>query len=291
MDGQYHSETALSVAQFRMERVVQDGSGPIERVHELDFPSLVYLLPEGERSALGCFGEPRSHRSFRPFGSAIVVPARVPLHVRSPAFAHREMIIVRFDEARFGTTTGVSASSNDVELAACTDVHSSNVIDTLQRLSVELSRPDIARETILTGLGLTLLGEVARHFARLRDTTLTRRGTLAGWQIQRIDERLAVHHLPPPDIDALARVCGIGRRHLMRAYKATTGTTVMEHVERTLFQRACRLLESDQRPIKTIAGELGFTSQGSFATAFRRRVGQTPSNWRTRRRAEMAARG
>jgi AraC family transcriptional regulator len=284
MDGGYRTTAALSLAQLQLERVTQEGSGPFERAHELEQPSLVYVPPGRELVALGCFGAPRSHRSFTPFGAAVVVPAHVPLHVRSPGFAEREMIVIRFDEARFGDLTGISAASAASELAACADVRAAAVIDLLERLSTELSRTATARETIVAGLGLLVMGELARHFERVRDGAFGRRGMLADWQIRRIEARLDEEDRPLPGIDELASACGIGRRHLMRAYKASTGTTVMDRVERTLFQRATRMLAEDRRPVKAIAGALGYESQGSFATAFRRRFGETPSGWRARRR-------
>lgn len=287
MGGEVRTAAELSFSDFRLEQLVQDGSGPFDRAHRLDRPSLVYLPPPDGGRALGCFGEPRSHLSYRTFGTAIVVPAHVPLHVRSPAFRRREMLIVQFDEARFAALTGVSAASHSEELAGCADIRTASVLDVLARLSRELARPATARETMVAGLGLVALGELARHFEAMRHRARGR-GMLAEWQLRRIEDRLADAARPLPDVDELALACGVGRRHLMRAYKASTGTTVMHRVERTLFERARRLLEADRLPIKAIAGALGYESHGSFSTAFRHRFGQTPSEWRTQRRAEAA---
>jgi AraC family transcriptional regulator len=285
MDRGYRITAELSLAHMQLERLVQDGSGPFERVHRLDRPSLVYLNATGGGNALGCFGEPLSHRSFSPFGSAVVVPAHMALHVRSPGFAVREMTIVRFEESPFEDLTGVDASANEVELAACADVRATGVIAALERLSAEFARPAIAHETIVAGLGMLVLGELARHFEASRNRASGRGGTLAAWQVRRIEERLVAQDSPPPDIEELAALCGIGRRHLMRAYKATTGTTVMARVQQTLFDRAVHMLDAENRSVKVVAGALGYDSQGSFATAFRRRFGQTPSDWRAQRRA------
>jgi AraC family transcriptional regulator len=285
MDPGYQTTAELSLSHMRLERLVQDRSGPFERVHCLDRPSLVYLSATGGGHALGCFGEPRSHRSFSPFGSAVVVPAHMALHVRSPGFAAREMTILRFDETAFGDLTGVDALADDVDLAACTDVRATGVIAALERLSSEFARPATAHETIVAGLGMLVLGELARHFEAARDRATGRGGTLAAWQVRRIEERLVANDRFPPDVEELAALCGIGRRHLMRAYKATTGTTVMARVQQTLFDRAAHMLDVENRSVKAVAGALGYDSQGSFATAFRRRFGQTPTDWRAGRRA------
>lgn len=284
MEGQYRTTATIALAQIRLERLVQDGSGPFRRAHLLDEPSLIYLPPSSGAGALGCFGEPQSHRSFTPFGAAVVVPAHMPLHVRSPGFNAREMIVVRFNEAHFSDLTGIGAGSSASELSACADVRAGGVIDAMERLSVELAHPGLAQETLVAGLGLLALGELARHFEVVRAGGAAQRGMLAGWQRARIEARLATEERVAPSIDELATLCGIGRRQLMRAWKATTGSTVMDHVERTRFARAMRLLEEQGLPVKAVADMLGFASQGSFSTAFRRRYGETPSAWRARRR-------
>ena len=284
MDGAYRVTVELSLAQLRLEQLHQEGSGPFERCHRVDAPSLVYLPGSPDRAALGCFGEPRSHRSFSPFGQAVVVPAHVPLHVRSGGFAPREMIVMRFDQGRFGALTGIGAAPDASDLAACVDVRAAGVTAAMDWLAVEMARPGLARETIVAGLGLVVLGELARHFETVRSAARGR-GMLADWQVRRIEARLADGDRPPPDVGELAALCGIGRRHLMRAWKAATGGTVMERVEQAMFVRARDLLAEDRLPVKSIAGACGFTGQGAFATAFRRRFGMTPSAWRTRARA------
>lgn len=289
MGGSWHIAAEMALADLRLERIVQEGSGPFERTHRVDRPSLVYLPATGGAPALGCFGEARSHRAFTPFGTAVVVPAHTLLRVRSPGFAARDMLILRFEEAAFQALTGLDASASETELSACADVRAAPVLAPLERLAVEMARPATARETIVAGLGLVALGELARHFEASRHRACARRGVLADWQMHRIEARLCEERLPPPPIEELARLCGIGRRHLMRAYKATTGETVMARAERLLFDRALRLLEADERPMKAIAGALGYESPGSFSTAFRRRFGQTPRDWRARRRAERGA--
>lgn len=285
MEGQYRTIGELALAQLRLERVFQDGSGPFERAHQVDAPSLVYLRTAAAAPALGCLGTPTSHRSFAPFGTAVLVPAGVPLHVRSPGFSEREMIVLRFDPARFGALTGIDAASPVRELEACVDVRAGAVLAPLERLARECARPGIGTDAIVTGLGMVVLGELARHFASLRGRGDRRQGGLAAWQVARIERRLADAGAPIPDIDELSAICGIGRRHLMRAYKASSGTTVMARVERVRLDRAMQLLNGGDMPIKTIAGLCGFASQAGFATAFRRCTGRTPSDWRSWRRA------
>lgn len=285
MEGEYHTVSEASLSQLRFERIVQEGSGPFERAHCLAQPSLVYQRMGTSDPALGCLGAPTSHRSFMPFGTASLVPAHMSLHVRSPAFSAREMYILRFDEMRFDDLTGVGMTSSPAELSSCFDINAQDVLEAMERLAREFANPGFAHETIVTGLGQQILGELARHFEGLRQQDGRRNGMLAPWQVARIEERLKVADQLPPDIDELASICGIGRRHLMRAYKITTGSTVMKRVDQTVFQRAMTLLANESLSVKFVAGTLGFDCQSSFSTAFRRRFGQTPSEWRAMQRA------
>ncbi|MHB9879400.1 helix-turn-helix transcriptional regulator [Pacificimonas sp. ICDLI1SI03] len=285
MDGGYRTIEEVASANLRIERLIQDGSGPFERVHSIHHPSLVYIRTGPEGPALGCLGEPRSYDAFAPFGTAVLVPAHVPLHVRSPGFPAREMILLRFDDAQFERLTGLSTLT-EAELRACVDLRARDVVPLVDRLVRELTRNGPGSDAIIAGLSLTILGELAHHFASLRERDGQHSGVLAAWQISRIEKRLEQESRGFPDIEELAKLCGIGRRHLMRAYKATTGATVMERVERSMFERATHMLEEGDVSIKELAALLGFARQGSFSTAFRRRFGMTPSEWRAWRRGD-----
>lgn len=285
------AEAQFSVGDFRLEVLAQPGSGPFKRTHRVDYPCITYIpTPRGREPSRGCFGKPESHRSFMPFGAAVLVPANMPIHVMSSGFAERKMLICRFEPRLFERLTGLSAEASGEELAACIDVRDPAVLATLERLSIEVARPSTARDTLVMGLGMVLLADLTRHFESVRARTEHRAGTLAPWQLKRIDQRLADESKPVPSVSELASLCGIGRRHLMRAFKASRGTTVMEHVERTLFARAARMLGETSIPVKSLAIALGYERQGSFSAAFRRRFGETPRDFRARASAMSLSR-
>lgn len=276
-------EVGFNVGDFRLELLAQPDTGPFTKTHCLDYPAITYIpMARGHEPSRACFGTPESHRSFIPLGAAVLVPAKVPIHVMSGGYAERKMLICRFEPTLFEKLTGISAEASGEELAACIDVRDPAVLATLERLSIEVARPSTARETLVMGLGLVLLADLTRHFETVRTRMQHRAGTLAPWQLKRIDQRLADESKPVPSVSELASLCGIGRRHLMRAFKATRGTTVMEHVERTLFARAARMLGETSIPVKSLAISLGYERQGSFSAAFRRRFGETPRDFRAR---------
>lgn len=287
-DGEAALAGRFDVGDFQLEVMAQPGTGPFTRTHQLDCPAITYLpTGQGEEPSRGCFGQPESHRSFMPLGAAVLVPANVPIHVMSSGFSDRHLLICRFDAAYFEKLTGISANASGDELAACSDLRDPAILATLERLSIEVGRPAAGRDMMVRGLGMVLLAELTRHFETVRERGFHRAGTLAPWQLKRIDQRLADESRPVPSVSDLAALCGIGRRHLMRAFKATRGSTVMEHVERTLFARAARMLGETSIPVKSLAVSLGYERQGSFSAAFRRRFGETPRDYRARASAGL----
>jgi AraC-like DNA-binding protein len=84
-------------------------------------------------------------------------------------------------------------------------------------------------------------------------------------------------------IEENARRLGMSTRTMQRALREA-GTTYRVELKAFQVRRAQELLRRDERPLTSIAAEVGFSSAQHFATAYRRAVGETPSAWRTRHR-------
>jgi AraC family transcriptional regulator len=70
-------------------------------------------------------------------------------------------------------------------------------------------------------------------------------------------------------------------RQLTRAFRASCGHSIGDHVAQCRIDNAKRLLVTDES-IKSIAYSLGFASASSFSFAFRCATGQTPRAFRER---------
>jgi AraC-like DNA-binding protein len=95
-----------------------------------------------------------------------------------------------------------------------------------------------------------------------------------------IDRRFA----EPLDVAALARTALASEAHFARSFKRAFGETPMRYVQRRRIERAADLLRETERPVTQVALEVGFTSIGSFGTAFRALMGEPPSAYRDRHR-------
>ncbi|MDE7420628.1 MAG: helix-turn-helix domain-containing protein [Muribaculaceae bacterium] len=89
------------------------------------------------------------------------------------------------------------------------------------------------------------------------------------------------------NVDKLAEVVGISRTHLYRRMKDRLGINPSEYIRNMRLQRACELLKHDDLDITQIAYALGFSSQSQFSTTFKRFMGYTPTEYRTKHKKDI----
>lgn len=84
------------------------------------------------------------------------------------------------------------------------------------------------------------------------------------------------------DAEHYAKRLGFSPRTLSRAVRRASDESPKQAVSRRLILEARRLLAHTDRPVATIAYELGFSDASNFATFFRRQTDETPSTFRAR---------
>ncbi|WP_420430504.1 helix-turn-helix domain-containing protein [Hyphobacterium sp.] len=93
----------------------------------------------------------------------------------------------------------------------------------------------------------------------------------------------APHLDPDLTLEALARGLPMTARELSQVINRTQGLSFYEFIARWRVREAQRRLRADSRvSILTVMHDSGFSSKSSFAAAFRRETGMTPSTWRSR---------
>jgi transcriptional regulator GlxA family with amidase domain len=100
--------------------------------------------------------------------------------------------------------------------------------------------------------------------------------------VRTVLEAIAADPAADHSVAALARRAGMSERHLARLFRAETGTTVGQHVERVRVETARHLLESSDAGLDTIAHRCGFGTVETFHRSFKRRTGITPGEHRAR---------
>ena len=81
----------------------------------------------------------------------------------------------------------------------------------------------------------------------------------------------------------LAALVGASPFHFARAFRAIVGAPPHRYLVAARLRRAALLLLETQRPVTDVAYEVGFGDLSNFVHAFRREMGASPREFRTRR--------
>ncbi|MCU6500627.1 response regulator [Rugamonas sp. A1-17] len=83
-----------------------------------------------------------------------------------------------------------------------------------------------------------------------------------------------------PGLAEIARSVGTYREKLSQVFREQTGMTVFAYIREARIRRGEQLLRDTDIDVQDIALMIGFNNAGNFATAFRERLGTTPSAFR-----------
>ena len=89
-------------------------------------------------------------------------------------------------------------------------------------------------------------------------------------------------HLIGATVMEVARSVGLSERSLRRRFEVVVGMSWRDYLLQARLLRSMALLAQPSRSVLEIAGLVGFDSLSAFGRAFRRRTGETPSEYRRR---------
>jgi DNA-binding response OmpR family regulator len=94
-----------------------------------------------------------------------------------------------------------------------------------------------------------------------------------------------------PGLAEIARSVGTYREKLSQVFREQTGMTVFAYIREARIRRGEELLKETDIDVQDIALLIGFNNAGNFATAFRERMGVTPSAYRQAIQQRRTAQG
>lgn len=154
---------------------------------------------------------------------------------------------------------------------------------TLDVMYQEASADAYGRQVILDRLCEVLIVQLLRYAV---SRELIQHGVLAGASNAFLARALSAIHAQPGQawsIGSLADQAGMSRSSFSRLFHEVVGVTPAAYLADCRIVVAQRLLD-DNRPVGTVALDVGYSSQPAFTKAFTRRVGMSPREWA--RRAE-----
>jgi transcriptional regulator GlxA family with amidase domain len=154
-------------------------------------------------------------------------------------------------------------------------------------LALALVEEDLGRETALKAARWLVLflrrpGGQAQFSAQLAAQAADRAPLreLQAWIPDHLDEDLSV--------PALARRACMSERNFARAFRRETGMTPAAYVGAARLESARIALEMGELPVESVARQVGFGTVETMRRAFRRGVGVSPVEYRSRFRRQAA---
>jgi AraC family transcriptional regulator len=245
----------------------------IDRTHHAEIPRVAMWLSGKPRASRARFLGPELQSRFSSIGGVIAIPADVHVQVLGDHEPEGRMV-----HCNLPPLDGLKISAATPRLDRCFDLRSPSIAACLRRLAKEAMAPSFASATIVEGLGLFMAAELSNHLQQLVTQAIAR-GGLAPWQLNRIDEHLQAGNWNC-SVSDLARLCGVGPSHTMRAFREATGRSISKHVAELRVQRAQNLLANSMLSISEIGQGLQFAYPSAFAAAFRRVMGVSPRQYR-----------
>jgi AraC family transcriptional regulator len=231
------------------------------------------------RNARACYVDRWAPHRFERIGNVFILPPREAMRIKSDGGPSQASVLCHLRPEALCQWFDGDLKWTDRRREAGLDITDANIRRLLLRLAQEMRNPGFASEALVELIAAQLAIELCRYCTAVREGPPT--GGLAPWRLRRIDERLKEVGAAPT-LSELAALCNLSLRQLGRAFRASRGHSIGDHVAQCRIDHAKRLLVTDES-VKAIADSLGFASASSFSCAFRSATGQTPREFRSTR--------
>jgi len=168
------------------------------------------------------------------------------------------------------------------------DYHLPTELRAIAHAIVDCATPAPVRTTYRLGKSIELLCESFRLLTAAALVPAREDGALSLTDARRLIEarRLIDERWNEKlTIDRIARACGLNRVKLNRGFREMFDCTVAVALAERRLEEASRMLRTTDRPISSIGYDNGYLNNASFARAFARRFGVSPSDYRLARLA------
>jgi AraC family transcriptional regulator len=284
----YNEAMARIVApRFTTELVSGEHPRPTAGIFEMPLFTIALQQTQRHNLSQGRYCTSSRRDNFRDIGRLVIVPADVPVEIRSSG-GHVQAVRCMFSRDMLDEYSDNQGLLDGEIPESCLNLRHEGISDMLARLGHELRSPGLASAALTEALGTATIIEFIRFLDDQPKSLPSYRGGLSRRQFRQITEYIEAPENSPSLTD-LSRLTGLSIRHLTRAFKQTTGTTVYAHIEQVRFEKAQALLAETDMLIKTIAHRLGFSCSGAFCSAFRRFGGETPQGYRKRTRGQCCS--
>jgi AraC-like DNA-binding protein len=160
-----------------------------------------------------------------------------------------------------------------------------SMLEMMQILHDEVRTPGMASHEMVGAIGDILRIKLSRLMSQRARNPLVRK-PCRSVDVAMVHDLISHSGGRLPTTTELAEKFNVGRRDLLRLFKATTGMPPSRYIEETKLDRAKTLLATSKLTMKQIAYDAGYSTASHFSTKFRQFTGLTPSAFRNRARRQ-----
>lgn len=167
-----------------------------------------------------------------------------------------------------------------VELQDILRADDATLINATSTLIQELESGGLGGSLFVEAVTNQVCVHLLRNYAgELREAPQVKRG-LSPLQARRVREFIAEHLDDNLTLADIAKVASISVFHLIRQFNGTFGCPPYVYITHQRLERARRLIEAGDTPLKCIAASCGFSDQSHMTRLFRREFKMTPGEYR-----------
>jgi AraC family transcriptional regulator len=220
----------------------------------------------------------------RPWGPVAIVPPHSPITVEIDP-GEMTFVACFFSPDYFERTLELDEWTSDLT-ETFISLKNPFLGAVLDHLAKEILAPRPTSQTLVESLVASVSAELG-SLVRQTDQTRATTGALSRWQLKLVTELLddVARRGQRIRLEDVAARCSISVRHLVRAFKRSTGTTIHSYLRDRRLERIKAMLAGNELSMAAIASITGYASPSQFSAEFRRLTGISPSSYRNQNRA------
>lgn len=152
-----------------------------------------------------------------------------------------------------------------------------NVKSLLRSFQLHLGTKQQGNNLSATGLLLEIVGFLSSRYKS------TPAAPVSSPKVDMVMEYIYSKYGQEISLQQLADVAKISPRNLLRIFRNATGTTPIDYLLHYRISRACRLLAETDRPVTSVAFDVGFSDGNYFCRQFRKIIRISPARYRSMR--------
>jgi len=255
------------------------------RVRDID------IVREGRDHALTAFlrgsvnlYQERNGRSWQKTmraGDIIVAPAgppRILRHKEETEVAKVLLAPALVDEI---VRTVAPERASQIELLDNFGTRDSYIEELVRRLIAELRADDIGSGLCAESLATELAVHLIRNHSTARKTAAVTFSALPRSKLQRVTDYIHDNLREELTLEKISQTLWMSPYHFAHVFKQAAGVAPHHYVVKCRIDRAKALLRGTDLSVTEIARQVGYSNLSHFSVAFHKRIGQTPSRYRS----------